>query len=391
MNQKSKITTSYYFAFISLGLVLAALGPTLPGLAAQTDSGIDEISILFVARSLGFLLGALLVGRLYDRFSGHRLMSLTITFIAIIFALVPFIPELWLLTAVMLLLGLFEPGIDVGGNTLIVWLHRDKVAPYMNGLHFFFGIGAFLSPIIVAWAIRVSDGIQWAFWIIALLVLLPALAVMRFPSPSALPQEERNPKGQNNTILIFLIALFFFLYVGAEVSYGGWIFTFTIEKGLSSEEAAALLTSVFWGSLTVGRLIGIPLATKFRNRSIILADMVGCLCSVGLILLWPNSLTAVWLGTIGLGVAMASIFPTVLALAERHLHVSGQTTSYFFVGASVGAMTIPWLIGQRFEQSGPLITMTLIFACLLLATAVFGMLIWQINQEEETIIPEEMS
>ncbi|NJN55208.1 MAG: MFS transporter [Anaerolineae bacterium] len=163
MTNKNKITAGYYAAFIALGLAVSALGPTLPGLAAQTGVQISAISILFTARAFGFLVGALLAGRLYDRLPGHRLMALALLMMGVMMASVPFLPALWLLTVIMFVLGLFEPGVDVGGQHLIVWLHKDKVGPYMNGLHFFFGIGALVSPIIVAWAIAATEGIQWAF------------------------------------------------------------------------------------------------------------------------------------------------------------------------------------------------------------------------------------
>ncbi len=52
--------------------------------------------------------------------------------------------------------------------------------------------------------------------------------------------------------------LFFFLYVGAEVGFGGWIFTYAVALDLGSETAAAYLTSAFWGALTFGRLLTIP-------------------------------------------------------------------------------------------------------------------------------------
>ncbi len=379
MNKKIQITAGYYAAFIALGLAVSALGPTLLGLAEQTGVQIGAISILFAARSAGFLIGALLAGQLYDRLPGHRLMALAVIMMAVMMAAVPFVPMLWLLTAIMFLLGLFEPGVDVGGNTLIVWLHRDKVGPYMNGLHFFFGVGAFLSPLIVAWAMAMSEGVQWAFWLLALLIFLPALPIMRLPSPTMPAITEHETGKQTNWMLVGLIAVFFFLYAGAEVSYGGWIATYVTRQQLAGAEAAAVLTSVFWGALTAGRLLSIPLATRYRNRTIIFADLTSCLVSVAIILLWPQSLTAVWLGTIGLGLSMASVFPTTLSLAERHLHVSGKTTSYFFVGASLGGMTIPWFIGQRFEAVGPLATMTIIFICLVAATAVFGLLMRQIT------------
>ncbi len=388
MNKNLQITAGYYAAFIALGLAVSALGPTLPALAEQTGASLKSISILFTVRGLGFLVGALLAGRLYDRFTGHHLMALALVMMALSMVLVPFVPVLWLLVALMFLLGLFEPGVDVGGNTMIVWLHQHRVAPYMNGLHFFFGVGAFISPVIVAWAISVSDGITWAYWALGLLIFLPVLFIVWQPSPTAPPVIASDPRDQTNWPLVLLIALFFFLYAGSEVAYGGWIFTYATTLGLTSAATAAILTSVFWGSLTAGRLLSIPLATRFRNRTIIFADLIGCLISVGIILVWSQSATAVWLGTIGLGLSMASVFPTTLSLAERHLHVSGKTTSYFFVGASLGGMTIPWFIGQRFEATGPLATMMIIFTCLVASLAVFGILMRLINAREVVMAGE---
>lgn len=379
MKIEKQISAGYFAAFIALGLAVSALGPALPALAQQTGVQLHAISILFSARGAGFLVGALLSGRLYDRFPGHRLMPLALLMIALMMAVTPFVPRLWLLTAVMFVMGLFEPGVDVGGNTLIVWLHRHKVGPYMNGLHFFFGVGAFFSPLVIAWAISVSEGLQLAFAILALLIFLPALTIAWLPSPTMPPRRDADFSGQTNGLLVLLIAIFFFLYAGAEVAYGGWIFTYATAQGLSSAQSAAVLTSLFWGSLTAGRLLSIPLAARYHNRTIIFADLVGCLACVGLVLVWPWSLTAVWLGTIGLGLSMASVFPTTLSLAERHLHVSGKTTSYFFVGASLGGMSIPWIIGQLFEVVGPVATMRIIFLCLTAATAVFALLMRQIT------------
>jgi FHS family Na+ dependent glucose MFS transporter 1 len=66
---------------------------------------------------------------------------------------VPTLSLLSLLIVVLLVLGMAEGLLDVGGNTLLVWVHQPNVGPYMNALHFFFGLGAFFSPIIVAQAI----------------------------------------------------------------------------------------------------------------------------------------------------------------------------------------------------------------------------------------------
>ena len=336
-----------------------------------------------MACSLGYLLGSFLGGRLYDRVPGHPVIAAMLIVMAVMMVLAPLMSLLWLLTAVLLILGVAEGTLDVGGNTLLVWMHRDKVGPFMNGLHFFFGVGAFLSPIIIAQAVLMSGDIIWAYWVLALLILPAAVWLLRLPSPTAQAVSQDGPAEQVNhhsteaheRLLVALIALFFLLYVGAEASFGGWVFTYAVTLDLTSETIAAYLTSAFWGSLTLGRLLAIPIAARFRPRSILLGDLVGCLASVGIILLWSNSLAAIWLGTFGLGLSMASIFPTTLSLAERRMTITGQVTGWFLVGAGAGAMSLPWLIGQLFESIGPRVTLFAIMVDLIVAAGVFAVLI----------------
>jgi MFS transporter, FHS family, Na+ dependent glucose transporter 1 len=111
-----------------------------------------------------------------------------------------------------------------------------------------------------------------------------------------------------------------------------------------------------------------------RPRRILLADLLGCILSVAVVLAWPGSLVALWLGAVGLGVSMASIFPAAITLAERRVRITGRVTAWFLVGASIGAMLLPWLIGQLFESVGPQVTMLAILANLTLALGVFGAL-----------------
>jgi FHS family Na+ dependent glucose MFS transporter 1 len=365
-------TAVYYAAFIALGLASASLGPTLGGLAEHTHTRLSEISFVFSARALGYLIGSFVGGRVYDRWPGHVVMVGVFVVMAAMLALAPMMPLLWLLTAILLVLGMGEGALDVGGNTLLMWVHRGQVGPFMNGLHFSWGVGAFLSPIIVAQAVLISGDITWAYWMLAVLMLPVVIGLLRLPSPVAQASSPASEsKRVNQVLLVVLIALFLFLYVGAEGSLGGWIFTYTVALRLSSEAAAAYLTSAFWGSLTVGRLLAIPIAARLRPRSVLLIDLAGCLMSMGVILLWPNSLVAVWVGAIGTGLAMASIFPTTLSLAESRMHITGQITSWFFMGASLGSMTVPWIIGQLFESIGPRVTMITITADLVLMAGVF--------------------
>ena len=193
----------------------------------------------------------------------------------------------------------------------------------------------------------------------------------RLPSPTVQAASERVSSGKVNYALVALSAVLLFLYVGAEMGFGGWIFTYAVGLGLTDEAMAAYLTSGFWGAYTVARLLSIPIAARFSARSILLVDLVGCLISIGVILLWPASLAAIWVGALGVGASMASIFPTVISLGERHTTMTGQVMGWFFLGASVGGMVLPWLMGQLFEPVGPRVTMLAIAVDLVLAVVAF--------------------
>ena len=382
-----KKVIAYFLAFISLGMTSAALGPTLPGLAEQTSTQLSGISFLFATRSLGFLTGSILAGRVYDRFSGHPIILAMLLLMALSLATIPFVQELWLLTLVMFITGMVESGMDVGTNTLLVWRFGEKVGPYMNSLHFFFGLGAFLAPIIIAQTMLATEGgIKLAYWTLALIVLPTAFAFVRFPSPPIRQRDTAVDGGKTNWLLVILVATFLFLYVGAEVAYGGWIYTYAITQDLSTTTVAAYLTSFFWGSLTLGRLLSIPLTAKLHPKALLSGALAGCVFSLAVLIVGQSSSVALWIGTIGLGLSMSVIFPTTLALAEHTLSLSGQITSYFFIGASLGGMSVPWLIGQLFEQVGAVVTMLVILATILVAVVAFGLLIWQarLHQEAKT-------
>src|SRR5262249_16452972 len=87
-------TTLYSLAFIALGLGSGSLGPTLPALAAQTNSELKQISNLFIARSFGTLIGSWLIGRFYDRASGHPLLASLLLASAVALALIPSVKPL---------------------------------------------------------------------------------------------------------------------------------------------------------------------------------------------------------------------------------------------------------------------------------------------------------
>jgi fucose permease len=71
---------------------------------------------------------------------------------------------------------------------------------------------------------------------------------------------------------------------------------------------------------------------------------------------------------------MGPIFPTLLNDAQSRMHLSGKVTSIFFVGSSLGSMTIPWLMGQLIIPYGVTAIMITVLCSILLATGCYYLL-----------------
>ena len=345
---------SYFVAYAGLGASMAIVGPTLPGLAAQTGVTLAALSVILVARSLGYMVGALLGGWLYDHSSGHAVMAGGLVVGAVAIAVTPDLPSLWLLAAVFLVMGVALSVLDVGGNTLLIWFYGSKSGPAMNGLHFAFGVGALAAPLVVVQIVQWTGTYDWAYRALAALIVLPVVFLLRLPSPRNAQSEEGSGVAvRNSTLLVVLFALLFLFYVGTEASFGDWIYTYGIESRLENDVTSGYLTSAFWAVFTIGRLLAIPVAARVRPSLILLVDLLGAVVVLTALTLWGNNQVVLWGGTILLGLALASVFAATFSLAERLLAISGRVTSIFFVGASGGAMLFSWLTGQALGRFGP--------------------------------------
>ena len=372
-------TFSYYFLFMCLGLNMAITGPTLPALATQTNSRLGQMGLLFLVSSIGYTLGTLISGRIFDRARGHLVLGIAQLFVAAMLVLIPLTTALWVLLVILVCMGVAGGFINTGGNILMVWTHGEKVGPFMNALHFFFGLGAFLSPLLIAQVIGVAGGYRWGYWILAVIATLVGLRMLTTPGnprPSfAQDGETVRSVGPIPVALIISCMLFFFFYVGAEIAFGGWIYTYAITLNLAGIVMAAYLNSAFWLSFTIGRLISIPIATRFTPKQVILTALLSSLSVLILGMMFANSSTVLWLMVIGLGFCMAPVYATGFTLAGQSMALTGLLTSIILLGDSLGGMVLPSVVGQVIESSGPQAMVYLIFGSLVLnLLAFFGIL-----------------
>ncbi len=346
-------TIAYYLSFIIMGATTAASGPSLPTLAEHTSSGLDRISLIFVLGSLGYLIGSYFGGRAYDRFPGHKVMSGVLLILGIASIFIPISQTLNALLFFMFLSGVATGVLDVGCNTLLLWTHGEKSGPFLNGLHFFFGVGSFTAPLLLAKVLLTTGSINWMYWSFAITCLPIAAWLWLLPEPSHQMHSDEKKNAPLPVIPVMFCLLLFLLYVGLELGFGNWVYTYALTLGLGTTITAAYLTSAFWGSFTLGRLLGVWVSTRARSQTILFIDLLGCAISTIIIMAWKDSNLALWIGTIGLGVSMASFFPTIFMLAGERMEITGTITGWFLVGSGAGSMLLPWLIGQIFAFTSP--------------------------------------
>ena len=364
-------TIGYYLAFICLGIALASLGATLPQLARQTGAAIGEVGLLFTANFFGYLVGSYLSGVFYDRFAGHPILSGALFLTAVCLALIPLTPVFAVLVAILFMLGIASGLMDVGANTLLVWTHRGEVGPYMSGLHFFFGFGAILSPLVVDGIIglagslqgaesalgevfRTASDISWAFWALALLVLPAAawLLPVKSPEPYARPIATNGGRTAGLGALIVLMSALYFTFHGSQFGFGGWVNTVAVSGLGEAESVGRQLTSVYWASLAFGRLLTIPLLRWSRPQFVFVGNLMGCFVGLTAVALWGDGLNGLWVGTLIFGMCIGPLSPTAISMAERIMPITGRTTGWFLIGSNVGNMLVPWVIGLLFESFG---------------------------------------
>lgn len=362
-------TFGYYTMFACIGLSVGIVGPTIPSLAVQTNSSIGAIGGIFLAGPIGHTIGLYIGGRLFDRITrGHLLLGFAQLFSALMIFLIPLSSFYWMLILVNVLLGFSNGFVNTGSNTFLMWTHREKAAPFMNGLHFFFGLGAFGAPFLFAQLNSRGCSYSEAYWIISALAFLTAFIIflLRESPHPAHKDESSSIKISLRPYIPIIIAamLYLFFYVGAEITYGGWIFTYVTKLNIATVTQGAYLTSGFWFAFTIGRLISIPAATRFKPEQIISVSLIFCIAILGSIFFLPATLTVLWTISIGLGFFMGPIWPSGYTMAGQSIRLSAQMSSIILLGDSLGGMILPAATGYLLERFGSQMMMQLVLASL---------------------------
>jgi hypothetical protein len=147
-SNKSKyfLTFVYCLVFWNFGLCVGIFGPTLLDFSCQTSSSLSTMSLLYFFQNLSAMGGVFLSGILLknNRIKIVNFMLVCTILMPIFVALMPISKNILFLAVVMIALGFNMGSVDNVANLGIMKLHNDNVSCYLQAMHFFYGVGAFV-------------------------------------------------------------------------------------------------------------------------------------------------------------------------------------------------------------------------------------------------------
>ncbi|CAG0919629.1 unnamed protein product, partial [Notodromas monacha] len=119
-----------------------------PVLGNPRENGFSEFRKLFVENLHQIITYCAVYGSL-GMSSPHFTLLGSTTMLALTIAVVPLCTHILALVVVIAVMGFFMGTVDVVSNVCMMQLFDKKVGPFLQCLHFCYGLGAFLSPLVV--------------------------------------------------------------------------------------------------------------------------------------------------------------------------------------------------------------------------------------------------
>jgi len=351
-----------YYGFVMVGVSAGVAGVLLP--AQMRDYGVDRttIGITFFVFSAGFMLAGSSAGALVHRLGPRVALAVGSSAFAACAFYMATRPSFPALVTVQLALGY---GVGVLESVLNAYLARlPRATPRLNQLHAFFGVGALIGPLLAAWMLRSWPWPRVYLVIAVLIVPLLASVLLIFPK-SALPAGEAasvKEKGHHGLLRatardrgVLLGALFLAVYVGLEISFGNWGFSFLVDGRGQPQLVAGYAVSGYWLGLTVGRFVISRAASRIGLGEVGMTStcLAGIVAAIGLIwLVSAPVLASVCIAL--LGFFLGPIFPTTMVITPRLTEDRLVPTAIGFMnGVSVGGgCLLPWLAGTITQAEG---------------------------------------
>ena len=152
-NSRLVITAVYCFSYVACETLPPMFGPASTKLSLKTGLSADSLTQMPSLLSLGSVIGGLCAGVMMDWPSisisavrANIVMIAALVACAFCSAAQPLVSSLMAMAGLNTALGIFNGIFRASANTMILRVHGDQAAPYMQALHLFGGLGRLLAP-----------------------------------------------------------------------------------------------------------------------------------------------------------------------------------------------------------------------------------------------------
>ncbi len=362
--------------YAMLGLADGATGTAWPSIRDAFNRTDSSFGLIFVALSGGYMVAGIASGHIADRIGTVTTIIVGVVVSTIGLGLLAVSATWWMVLAGFAGLGLGNGLGDASGNT---WVALNFGPRHMGMLHAAYGVGASIGPVLMSVLIVVFDWWRGSFAIIGIIQLTVMVLLFRKRNYNT-----RHSAAEENEFLASRVAAprrvtielvtWFALYVGAEVAAGQWAFTLLSEGRGYDHGLATALAAGYWIGMTAGRF-GMA---SFGNR----IDPERLLWEVSLIavvasaFLWSDPFGVGGFAIPVIGLAFSVMFPLAMGRTPHYLgsERTSRVVGYQFAGSSIGATTLPALIGVLADTHGVGVAPPVILATVVAMTVLWGVI-----------------
>ncbi|MBU2979589.1 MFS transporter [Alteromonas sp. C1M14] len=357
--------------FMMFAMTSDSVGEIIKEVKLEFGVSNTQASLMHSLFMIGIAFSGLFLGFLADKFGRKKTLILGLALFATSCYLFLFGSTFTFILSLISLSGLAVGVFKTAALALIGDISRStkEHTGTMNGAEAFFGVGAIIGPILVAWLITQGIHWKWLYVIAGTLCTLLIVLALTVNYPQHHPQQKQPVRLMDSlTLLKDPYALAFsvgaFLYVAAESAIYVWMPSYLLctpttgEMGYScytdslTQWFAIYSVSAFFVLRALGRFVGIWMMQRFDwTKVLVLFSFLIMLCFIAGLMAGPS--LAVFLFPLT-GIFMSVIYPTFnskgISCFEKRQHGSVAGVILFFTAA--GAAVGPFIMGVVSDAYG---------------------------------------
>lgn len=331
------------------GMLASLLGTIVPGLAAQLSLTNAQIGYLALAQGIGLAATSVGAGALMDR-TGKKtgiVVGLCVTIVGL-FTLAHPATYITALIA-MVIVGCGGSLVIVGANAVAADVADEKKGTSLNILNLFVGLGGLVTPFLAGNLFGADTG-RISYFGIGICCLALVLAASTRMRTTAVAHSSARDSAVFRDSILYVLSTITFLYTACEFAMWNWLPKYLIGTGMPKSTALNVLSLGFACGMLVGRLAAARVLFKAAPLAVTLISAL-LMGTSSLIMLNLRGTLAVAIMVFVVGLSMAPVFPTTIALVSRHFKQRSATAIGFaitcgFSGLVVSSPIIGWISGS---------------------------------------------